>query len=172
VLETLTPLVQRRREIRADSGGGGRYRGGLGQVVEVHRRGTTGWTVNANIDRVAFPAPGALGGGPGAPGGFVDLAGGERLPEKQLVRLTPEARVRLSFPGGGGYGDPHTRPVADVLDDVVNGYVGLEAARSVYGVAVRYDGPQDAAVRPPSRYTVDQQETARLRGEVLDWIDV
>ena len=163
VLETLTPLVQRRREIRADSGGGGRYRGGLGQVVEVHRRGTTGWTVNANIDRVAFPAPGALGGGPGSPGGFVDLAGGEKLPEKQLVRLDPEARVRLSFPGGGGYGDPRTRPVADVVDDVVNGYVGREAARTVYGVEVRYDGPPDAAVRPPSRYSVDQQETARLR---------
>jgi N-methylhydantoinase B len=120
--------------------------------------------VNANIDRVGFPAPGALGGGTGAPGGFVDLATGADLPHKQLVRLDPAARVRLSFPGGGGYGNPHTRPVAAVLDDVVNGYVSIDAARRVYGVEVRYDGPADAVVRPPARYTVDQEATARLRG--------
>lgn len=163
VLETLTPLVQRRREIRADSGGGGLHRGGLGQVVEVRRRGESDWTVNANVDRVLFPAPGAAAGLPGARGSFVDMSSGANLPRKQLVRLRPDAQVRLSFPGGGGYGDPHQRPIGKVLDDVVNGYVSVEAARDVYGVDVSYVGPLEAVVRPPDSYRVDHDKTAELR---------
>jgi N-methylhydantoinase B len=153
VLETLTPLVQRRREMRPDSGGPGRFRGGLGQVVEVARRGGHGWTVNANIDRVDNPAPGALGGLPGACGEFTDDTG-RQLPRKQLVRLAPDARVRLRFPGGGGYGDPRERPVERVLDDVVNGYVTVEAAREHYGVHIEYTGDPGALVRPPDSYRV------------------
>jgi N-methylhydantoinase B len=163
VLETLTPLVQRRRELREDSGGAGLFRGGLGQVVETRRGGGAPWTVNANIARVAFPAPGALGGLPGAAGGFVDVRTGEDLPAKRLVRLDPQAEVRLSFPGGGGYGDPHARPVSQVLDDVVNGYVSVDAARRLYGVVVDYVGADDALVRPPDSYRVDHQRTAELR---------
>jgi N-methylhydantoinase B len=163
VLETLTPLVQDRREIRTDSGGGGEHRGGLGQVVDVRRRGEGPWSVNANIDRVTFAAPGALGGLPGATGELVAVASGDPLPRKQLVRLAPEDGVRLSFPGGGGYGAPHDRPVARVLEDVVNGYVSLDAARDVYGVAITYDGPEDAVVRPPERYRVDEERTRELR---------
>jgi N-methylhydantoinase B len=163
VLETLTPLTQRRREIRCDSGGGGLHRGGLGQVIEMRRRGHSRWTVNANIDRVVFPAPGAVGGTPGAAGAFVDAATGEDLPRKQLVRLQPDAVVRLTFPGGGGYGDPRSRPAQAVLRDVANGYVSIEAARETYGVSVRYLGPADALVRPPESFEVDEDETARLR---------
>ncbi|MDJ1136984.1 hydantoinase B/oxoprolinase family protein [Streptomyces iconiensis] len=154
VLETLTPLVQTRRELRPDSGGPGAYRGGLGQRVEVRRSGGNGWTVNANIDRVEHPAPGAEGGLPGAAGDFTDTATGARLPRKRLVRLAPEAHVRLLFPGGGGYGPATERPVARVLDDVVNGYVSLEAAREHYGVDIEYTGDPEALVRPPESYTV------------------
>lgn len=154
VMETLTPLVQERREIRTDSGGAGRRRGGLGQTVQVRRRGERDWSVNANIDRVLHAAPGALGGGQGTTGAFVDTESGDDLPRKQLVRLRPEQSVRLSFPGGGGYGDPHERPVADVLDDVVNGYVSVESAWSDYGVDVEYTGEPDALVRPPECYRV------------------
>jgi N-methylhydantoinase B len=166
VLETLTPLVQVRREIRPDSAGGGRHRGGLGQVVEVRNRADARWSVNANIDRVVFPAPGALGGLPGATGTFTDSVTGDDLPRKTLVRLSPSAHVRLAFPGGGGYGDPHERPVDRVLDDVVNGYVGVAAAREVYGVEVAYVGDPDAVVRPPESYRVDEERTAQLRAGV------
>lgn len=152
VLETLTPLVQLQRELRPDSGGPGEYRGGLGQVVRIGRRGENGWSVNANIDRVDHPAPGTQGGLPGAPGEFTDAATAERLPRKQLVRLAPDSVVRLRFPGGGGYGDPKARPVERVLDDVVNGYVTCEAAREHYGVHVEYIGEADALVRPPASY--------------------
>lgn len=154
VLETLTPLVQDRRELRTDSGGAGQHRGGLGQVVEVRRRGEHGWTVNANIDRVTFPAGGARGGLAGAAGELTDAATGRELPRKRLVRLAPESRVRMRFPGGGGYGDPRERPVERVLNDVVNGYVSIEAARERYGVHIEYVGPDDALVRPPESYRV------------------
>jgi N-methylhydantoinase B len=163
VLETLTPLVQHCRRIRADSGGPGLHRGGLGQIVEMASRGHGSWTVNANIDRVLNPAPGAVGGSEGRTGDFVAVATGERLPRKQLVRLTADDAVRLSFPGGGGYGDPRTRPVERVLADVVNGYVTPEAAREQYGVVVEYTGPADAVVRPPGAYRVDVQATEALR---------
>ncbi|WP_037080748.1 hydantoinase B/oxoprolinase family protein [Pseudonocardia spinosispora] len=153
VLETLTPLVQQRRELRPDSGGPGRYRGGLGQIVEVRRRGEHGWTVNANIDRVANPAAGTEGGDAGALGSFTDLATGAALPRKRLVRLSADARVQLLFPGGGGYGDPAERPVEQVLEDVANGYLTPEAAESHYNVKVTYIGPPNALVRPPSTYT-------------------
>ncbi|WP_043495680.1 hydantoinase B/oxoprolinase family protein [Streptomyces viridosporus] len=154
VLETLTPLVQRQRELRPDSGGPGEHRGGLGQVVRVGRRGEHGWTLNANIDRVDTPAPGTLGGLPGARGEFTDASSSEQLPRKQLVRLAPDSVVQLRFPGGGGYGDPKARPVERVLDDVVNGYVSCEAARAYYGVHIEYVGDPDALVRPPSSYRV------------------
>lgn len=163
VLETLTPLVQRRREIRTDSGGAGLHRGGLGQIVGMYRRGDGGWSVNANIDRVIFPAPGALGGLAGAPGTFTDTGTGKDLPRKQLVRLSADTGVHLEFPGGGGYGDPYERPVERVLDDVVNGYITMDQARAVYGVQVRYVGPGDALVRPPESYQVDQDQSATLR---------
>jgi len=163
VLETLTPLVQHCRVIRADSGGPGLHRGGLGQVVEMATRGRRGWTVNANIDRVLNPAPGAVGGSTGRTGDFVDVTTGERLARKQLVRRTADDAVRLSFPGGGGYGDPRERPVELVLADVVNGYVSVESAREHYGVAVEYTGPPGAQVRPPDAYRVDRAATEALR---------
>lgn len=165
VVETLTPLVQRRREIRQDSGGAGRFRGGLGQLLEVERRGALPWTVNANIDRVQHAAPGTLGGRPGAAGSFVDARTGEALPRKQLVRLDGDGRVLFSFPGGGGYGEPGQRPAERVLADVVDGYVSIDAARDLYGVAIEYVGPAEALVRPPAAYRIDRVETARLRGE-------
>ena len=164
VVETLSPLVQRRRELRPDSAGAGRTRGGLGQVLEMGRTGSSGWSVNANVDRVVHPAPGAEGGGQGETGSFVEVRSGEDLPRKQLVRLAADQAVRLSFPGGGGYGPAHERPVEAVLHDVVEGYVSIDAAARLYGVAVDYLGPDDALVRPPGHYRVDEERTRQLRG--------
>ncbi|MQA96630.1 MAG: hypothetical protein GEV11_19005 [Streptosporangiales bacterium] len=163
VVETLTPLVQRRRELRTDSGGPGRQRGGLGQVTEVECRVAGPWTVNGNVDRTLFPAAGAEGGGPGAAGSFTTAEGAE-LPRKSLVLLDAGDAVLLRLPGGGGYGDPFTRDPARVRADVADGYVSIEAARRDYGVAITYTGPPDALVRPPASYTIDERETARLRG--------
>jgi N-methylhydantoinase B len=57
--------------------------------------------------------------------------------------------------GGGGFGDPLERPAEQVLEDVRNEYVSVEAAGRDYGVAIIQDGPR--------RFSLDQVETARLR---------
>lgn len=154
VIETLSSLVHDCRELRADSGGAGEHRGGLGQVLKVRSRGTAPWSVNANIDRLSYPAPGAHGGDPGLKGHLLDGTTGTDLPAKQLVRLTPTQVVQLDMPGGGGYGAPSARPVEKVLNDVVNGYISLEIAREAYGVEIDYTGPANARVRLPESYTI------------------
>ncbi|WP_211233353.1 hydantoinase B/oxoprolinase family protein [Brevibacterium album] len=163
VLETLTPIVQVERELRPDSAGAGLHRGGLGQRIRVRRRGKGAWSVNANVDRVDFPAPGALDGRDGARGAFTDALTGEPLPRKAQVFLGDDARVALDFPGGGGWGDPRERPVAEVLADVVSGYVTVDRAREEYGVALRFTGSDDALVLTEEMFAVDEEETARLR---------
>jgi N-methylhydantoinase B len=162
VSETTTPLVQRSRELRADSGVPGRWRGGLGQVTTMAVRGEFPWSVNGNVDRVRAAASGVDGGKLGAVGRF-GLHGGADLPAKSRVTLAAESVVDVTLPGGGGYGPPFERPVAAVLADVVEGYVSREAAREVYGVEVVYLGQPDALVRLPEDYTVDEEQTARLR---------
>ncbi|MGW5741127.1 hydantoinase B/oxoprolinase family protein [Amycolatopsis sp. NPDC003861] len=162
VIETMAPLVQHARELRVDSGGAGRFRGGLGQVTTMGALGVTSWSVNGNVDRVRAAASGVAGGEPGAPGRF-GLHGGRDLPAKSRVPLAAESVVDVTLPGGGGYGRPAERPAAAVLADVVEGYVSVAAARAVYGVEVRYLGDPDALVRLPGDYVVDEEQTARLR---------
>jgi len=87
------------------------------------------------------------------------------LASKSRVSLAPEAIVDVTLPGGGGYGPPLERPIEAVLTDVVEGYVSIGAAESVYGVAVRYLGEPDALVRLPEDYAVDEGRTAQLRGK-------
>src|SRR6266516_763205 len=162
VIESLTPLVQYRRELRTDSGGPGLNRGGLGQWTEVGYRGDASWAVSAMIDRTCFPAAGLKDGKPGALGEFL-VNGASRPRPKALITLAPDARVQLNLPGGGGYGNPFQRPVELVLNDVVNGYVSLEAAERAYVVVIRYLGSQDQLVRPPELYVIDEEATSARR---------
>ena len=162
VVESTTPLIQYRRELRTDSGGPGTYRGGLGQWTELGYRGDAPWAVSTMIDRVRFPATGLLGGKSGVAGELV-VNGDSHVKPKTLITLAPGSRVQLNPPGGGGYGDPYQRPVALVLHDVVNGYVSLEAAKREYGVVIRYRGSADQLVRPPELYEIDEMATAALR---------
>jgi N-methylhydantoinase B len=93
------------------------------------------WGVSALADRTTVPAPGADGGHEGAPGEVT--VDGRELPTKRLTSLDPRAAVRLDLPGGGGVGDPRERDPRAVLNDVVDGYVSLEAAQRLYGVTIR-----------------------------------
>jgi N-methylhydantoinase B len=136
VLELAAPLVQRERSLRTDSGGAGRWRGGLGQTsIMTLRADQHQWRVSALADRTTVPAPGADGGHDGALGEVsVD---GEPLPTKRLTSLRRDAHVRLDLPGGGGVGDPRERDPQAVLADVVDGYITNEAAKALYGVTIR-----------------------------------
>jgi len=71
---------------------------------------------------------------------------------------TPRARSRYITNGGGGWGDPRTRPIARVVADMRDGYVSLATARAVYGVAITGDPVFD-----PAGLVVDEEGTRALR---------
>ena len=162
VIESLSPVVMKRRELRADSGGAGTWRGGLGQLTEFARRGEGRWSVSSIADRTAYPAPGLLGGQPGATG-EVTLGDGTRLNAKALKDLKPGEVVHVNLPGGGGYGDPMRRDIEKVRWDAIEGYITPEKAEKNYGVAVRYNGKPDELVKLPGDWKVDEAKTARMR---------
>ncbi len=149
VVESLTPLIQHRRELRVDSGGAGRFRGGLGQWTEMGFRGDRPWSLSAMIDRIRFPGAG-LGGGRSGSSGEFRLGDGAQPQPKALLTLQPDA-------------DPLARDPQRVLEDIVNGYVSIAAAEREYGVVVRYLGTPDQLVRLPEHYRIDDEATARCR---------
>jgi N-methylhydantoinase B len=162
VIESLSPVILKRRQLRPDSGGPGKWRGGLGQLTDFARRGESKWSVSSIADRTNYPAPGLLGGQAGAPG-EVGLRNGARPNPKALVDLQPDDVVHLNLPGGGGYGDPFERDPEKVLWDVIEGYITPEHAERSYGVAVRYTGKPDELVKLPQQWIVDEKRTAELR---------
>jgi N-methylhydantoinase B len=162
VVESLSPLLMRRRELRADSGGPGTWRGGLGQLTEFTNRAPGAWSVSCIVDRTRYPAPGLLGGRAGAPGELV-LDTGERPNPKARINLKPHQVVCVNTPGGGGYGDPYRRSPELVRQDVIAGYVTPDAAAREYGVVVRYTGEPGDLVRLPERWVIDEAATAALR---------
>ena len=163
-VETLSSLIQYRRELRPDSGGPGRFRGGLGQYTEVGCHTDQPWTISAMVDRIRFPPEGLLGGGSGARGQLL-LDGQNRGQPKALLTLQPDQRVQLNLPGGGGFGNPLERDPEAVLADVVEGYVSVEGAERDYGVKVRYTGSPSQMVRLSEHYRLDRAATERLRSE-------
>jgi N-methylhydantoinase B len=162
VIESLVPLVVTHRELREDSGGAGKFRGGLGQRTAMGSRGDAPWSVSAMIDRVKFAGAGLDGGNAGALGEFI-VDESTRPQPKSLVPLRPESRVQLNLPGGGGYGNPFERDAAKVLDDVAKGFVSLDSAVRDYGVVVRYLGTAGQLVRLPEHFAIDESATKKLR---------
>jgi N-methylhydantoinase B len=162
VIESLSPVVMKRRELRPNSGGAGTWRGGLGQLTEFVRRGEGRWSVSSIADRTKYPAPGLLGGQAGA-AGEVALGDGTRLHAKSLVDLGAGDTVHVNLPGGGGYGDPLQRDAQRVLWDVIEGYITPEEAEKKYGVAVRYTGKPEELVKLTDHWVIDPLRTAELR---------
>ena len=133
--EAITPLVIWRKELRTDSGGVGRQRGGLGQVMEVGSREHEPFGIFAGFERVKFPPRGRNGGGPGARG-RLSLKSGEELGPKGLRVVPPGDRLVIEMPGGGGMGVAAERDPARVRRDVQMGYVSADAAKREYGVEI------------------------------------
>jgi len=162
VMESLSPIVMRRRELRRDSGGAGTWRGGLGQLTEFTSRAEGRWSVSCIVDRTRYPAPGLLGGKSGMAGELV-LDNGARPNPKAQVELEAHQVVHLNLPGGGGYGDPFGREPERVRQDVIAGYVTPEAAAGDCGVVVRFTGRDDELVRLPEQWVIDEAATRELR---------
>ncbi len=116
VNEIGSPLVFWRKEFRTDSGGQGKYRGGLGQVIELENRQGRDFSISATYERTVFPARGRHGGGPGALG-RLSLDDGTEMRSKGRSVISGDRRLIVEFPGGGGYGDPADRSPAAVARD-------------------------------------------------------
>ncbi len=142
--ENVAPVIFWRKELRPDSGGAGRTRGGVGQVMEIATKGELEFAVNAIFDRVGHPPKGREGGHEGA-AGAVHLKSGATLRTKGFQIIPDGERLILQLPGGGGLGDPAAREPALVARDVRDGLVSAEAARERYRVACDASGTLDNA---------------------------
>ncbi len=129
--EQVGPVVVWRKELRPDSGGAGRQRGGLGQHMEVGAREGYEFDIQAMFDRVDHPARGRRRGQDGAPMTIArDDGGAMKGKGKQFV---PHGRrVVMAFPGGAGYGDAGERDPHSVRRDLANGYISPRSARDLY----------------------------------------
>jgi len=158
--EVKFPIVVERYALVPDSGGAGRHRGGLG--VERVVRARVPMTFNTQVER-AHCRPWGLDGGGDATGNEVAL----RLDGKWKTDF-PNAKVlvamlktgdafRLRSGGGGGYGSPLQRPVADVAADAKQGYISVAAVRDFYGVVLDLE-----------TFAVDLPATERLRASMRE----
>jgi N-methylhydantoinase B len=134
--ENVAPLVFWRKELRPDSCGAGRTRGGVGQVMEIGTKGELEFAVNATFDRVAHAPKGREGGLDGA-SGVVRLKSGKKLRTKGFQVIPDGDRLILELPGGGGMGDPRERDPDLVARDVRDGLVSEEVARRTHEVPTK-----------------------------------
>ena len=153
-MEINTPVVVEERSLRRDSGGAGRFRGGLGIDVRVCNLVEGKWNL-ARPRRRKCPPWGLWEGNTG--GGaeyFLKLSGKEGFESiDQIMRpVPPNSEVVIRTGGGGGWGHPFEREPDKVLEDVLEGYVSLETARTAYGVVIDLEtGTVDAAATAAAR---------------------
>lgn len=147
-IEAKYPVLVERYALREDSGGAGRFRGGLGceQVVQA----LAPFQLTTRIDRMHCK-PWGLGGGQDAAGNEIGLRRGgtwqQEFPNAKVfnVRLKPGDAYMMRSGGGGGFGPPESRDPALVARDVREGYVSRAVALGVYRVVLDASGEVDAA---------------------------
>jgi N-methylhydantoinase B len=140
--ESMYPFRVEEFRLRQDSGGAGKWRGGLGfEKQYVLLAPCELW---ANFDRIGCPPWGVQGAKEAKSGQVLIYKNGSREPEllykTENRPLQAGDRVRMSTGGGGGYGDPRERPVGLVQRDVIRGFVSRESAREDYAVVFGGDG--------------------------------
>lgn len=134
IMELKAPVLMLRKRMIPDSGGPGRRRGGLGQELVLKCIASKPITLTIRPDLLKHPAPGLLGGLPGARGEV--WLNGTRLDRFPPIEFRPGDVCVVRVPGGGGFGPPRERERERVLEDVRLGLVTPAAARDVYGVQV------------------------------------
>lgn len=131
MIESIAPLRFWRKEFRCDSGGAGKYRGGLGQIVEVENTHHENMKLAATFNRVKHPPKGVFGGLDGKAGKLY-LTSGKTLEGYGGQEIPGDSRVIFETPGGAGYGDPSKRSREMVRQDLENGLISEATARDVY----------------------------------------
>jgi len=170
IFETRYPFIERSYHLRADSGGAGRHRGGLGsdRILEVR---SPQITMSALFDRMIMQPWGIFGGEGGensriliklaGTDDFVTFRDAYGIPSNSRIsniRLKLGDQVLLRTPGGGGFGLAKERPPESVLADVREGFVSVQGAHGDYGVAIKAVG---------RKYEIDPEATADLRSRPL-----
>jgi N-methylhydantoinase B len=160
IIESEFPTRVERFEMLSDSGGAGKWRGGLGFARD-YRILADEVRFSMRTDKHLLAPWGSGHGTDGGKGACVinpQSREEKRLPSRfGDYRLRKHDRVRIERPGGGGLGNPFDRPVQDVLEDVRQGYVSLERAATDYGVAVELSAGEAV---------INREKTHRLRGEI------
>jgi N-methylhydantoinase B len=142
--ENVAPVVLWRKELKPDSGGAGRTRGGVGQIMEIATKGDLEFAVNASFDRIAHAPKGREGGLNAAPGRVAEKTG--KLLRTKGFQVIPDGeRLILELPGGAGMGDPTLRDPILVARDVRDGLVSAANALALYRVAIATNGSVDEA---------------------------
>jgi N-methylhydantoinase B len=160
LLETHYPIRVRRYGFVADSGGPGRFRGGLA-IERVYELCSERALLTLRTDKARFPPHGLAGGMTGAPSEsrLTTHAGTHAIP---VLPKTPMLLARgdvfyHAIPGGGGFGNPLERDPDLVLEDLIDGKVTPAQASALYGVIIARAGPDGDAM------TIDWGATARTR---------
>jgi N-methylhydantoinase B len=160
IIESEFPTRIERFEMIPDSGGAGRWRGGLGFARD-YRILTDEVRFSMRTDKHAIAPFGSDKGLSGAKGSCIVNPGADQ--EKRLPsrfgdqRLSEGDLLRIERPGGGGLGNPLDRAAEQVLEDVRQGYVSAERAKSDYKVSIRYSDTEAC---------LDRVETQALRGKL------
>lgn len=159
--EAFCPYEFESYELRPDSGGPGRRRGGLG-VVKVYRV-LHPCRLNLKIDRTRCPPWGLAGGGEGRVS-EIELHRGDGRIDRVLKGdhpLSPGDRVIVRTAGGGGYGPPWQREIDRVCDDLALGYISAESALTDYGVVIDAEGNPDLRATESLRKQMQIQQGDR-----------
>lgn len=149
--ENVGPVIIWRKELRPDSGGAGRARGGLGQYMNVGARDGHEFDIQAMFDRVDHPARGRQGGQDGAPTKIAQ-DDGTAMQGKGKQFVAHGRIVEMAFPGGAGYGPAGERDRPSIRHDLAQGYITPQSACEIYGLS-----PDE----------VTEVENAVARGELI-----
>src|SRR5881398_1762739 len=159
--ESIFPIRQLWRDYETDTGGAGEYRGNCGSLYR--KQVLAPATIYTYVVGKRYPMPGIAGGKPGSPNQLVARAGGAHAfavgDKAGYIEHAAGEWYEYHYGGGGGWGDPLERPPEQVLEDVLDEYVSVKAARRSYGVVLT------GSLEEPT-LAVDRAATERLRAEI------
>ena len=169
VIESENPLEVLDYEFVPDTGGAGKFRGGMAQRKTWRMLADEG-ILQVRADRQAFRPYGLYGGGPGMPGLNV-MDPGRPTEEKLHAKITQTLRrgqiFRHELPGAGGWGPALDRDLSSVARDLRDGLVTIDGAARDYGVVAAGDPPEiDVAATEALRA---QLRTTRARLPDVAW---
>ena len=133
ITESVAPVIIWRRELRPDSGGAGKYRGGLGQSIELSSANGAPFIVFLSVERLKFPPLGRMGGLSGAVGRIHFRDNDSEIPGKGELRVNADDYLIFETPGGGGFGPPADRDPDALRLDVRRELVSPDGAKNDYG---------------------------------------